>query len=410
MPWREPADVKSTGSINMHRAAQNNLVFIVSPSSSEFADAPQRFGRGGLYQHVTLQIIEHLFRERLSGEIGDALTTMAQNAYASRRLDLIEQASKALISLPLASEYNSAGRYFGALERIRRRDYDTAEMLLTSVLSDSPHRYTARATQSLGAVFHARGDLRSALELYIEAGRRSIANGLVDPLTALYAQQAISIVKGTIGDHVGALESLERTLPFARAVGSTHRQAYCHFLNSLAVELTEVGRIEQARRICEVTVSSPYAGAYPEWHETLAEIASKQRRPSRAVIAVPPLPRHSSGTRLPNQASRTSRGEAKKTFNLVSPLTRPPQNPSPEYGQAEASTARVLDFQQWKRRVIPDAAQLGALSSEQRIEMSTGEKLIRLMDLISHDDTDDETIDVILEAVEAIVLGRRGAS
>jgi hypothetical protein len=44
------------------------------------------------------------------------------------------------------------------------------------------------------------------------------------------------------------------------------------------------------------------------------------------------------------------------------------------------------------------------------MEMSTGEKLIRLMDLISHDETDDETIDVILEAVEAIVLGRRGAN
>jgi 3-hydroxyacyl-CoA dehydrogenase len=39
--------------------------------------------------------------------------------------------------------------------------------------------------------------------------------------------------------------------------------------------------------------------------------------------------------------------------------------------------------------------------------MSTGEKLIRLMDLISRDETDDETIDRILEAVEQIVLNRR---
>lgn len=43
-------------------------------------------------------------------------------------------------------------------------------------------------------------------------------------------------------------------------------------------------------------------------------------------------------------------------------------------------------------------------------EMTIGEKLIRLMDLISHDDTDDETIDVILKAVEAIVSERRGVS
>jgi len=39
--------------------------------------------------------------------------------------------------------------------------------------------------------------------------------------------------------------------------------------------------------------------------------------------------------------------------------------------------------------------------------MTTGEKLIRLMDLISQDETDDETIDRILEAVEEIVLNRR---
>ena len=40
--------------------------------------------------------------------------------------------------------------------------------------------------------------------------------------------------------------------------------------------------------------------------------------------------------------------------------------------------------------------------------MTTGEKLIRLMDLISQDETDDATIDRILEAVEEIVLNRRG--
>ena len=39
--------------------------------------------------------------------------------------------------------------------------------------------------------------------------------------------------------------------------------------------------------------------------------------------------------------------------------------------------------------------------------MTTGEKLIRLMDLISQDETDDATIDRILEAVEEIVFNRR---
>src|SRR5258708_39115810 len=78
--------------------------------------------------------------------------------------------------------------------------------------------------------------------------------------------------------------------------------------------------------------------------------------------------------------------------------------------RAQGSTARVLNFQQWKRRIEPNPAQLSTLSPEQKMEMTIGEKLIRLMDLISRDDTDDETIDVILETGEGIVLVRTGAS
>jgi hypothetical protein len=39
--------------------------------------------------------------------------------------------------------------------------------------------------------------------------------------------------------------------------------------------------------------------------------------------------------------------------------------------------------------------------------MTTGEKLIRLMDLVSQDKTDDETIDRILRAAEQIVMKSR---
>jgi len=40
--------------------------------------------------------------------------------------------------------------------------------------------------------------------------------------------------------------------------------------------------------------------------------------------------------------------------------------------------------------------------------MTTGQKLIRLMDLVSQEDTDDETIERILQAVEQILAKRRG--
>jgi hypothetical protein len=37
--------------------------------------------------------------------------------------------------------------------------------------------------------------------------------------------------------------------------------------------------------------------------------------------------------------------------------------------------------------------------------MTTGDKLVRIMDLLSRDDTDDDKVDRALTAVEDIVLG-----
>ncbi len=403
-----PAGAKNTGRINMQRAAKNNLIFTYVSVLSEFSETPERFGHRGLYQHVSLQIIERARADRVFIQLGDALTTLAEYAYAFRRLDLIEEVSRALISLPLAREYKSAGRYFGALERIRRGDYDAAETILESVAFESPHRYSSRAMHSLGVVFHARRDLNSALKLYVEAGRRSVDKAGLDPLAALYTQQNIAIIKSTNGDHRGALDSLERMLPLARAVSLTHPHAYYDYLNSLAVEFAGLGRLEEATRASNIAIASPFAPAYPEWRQTWSTIASKQRRASRSTVAVSGFitePAEGPHHRRETQTTRRQTGRAHKLFSF--PARPHATDAELEYPRPQGSQARVLDFQQWKRRIEPDPARLSALSPEQRSEMTTGEKLIRLMDLISHDDTDDDTIDTILEAVEEIVLKSR---
>ena len=59
---------------------------------------------------------------------------------------------------------------------------------------------------------------------------------------------------------------------------------YFDYLNSLAVELGEVGRIQEAQNICQITLASPYAFAYPEWRETGADTA---RRGYKSRSSVP---------------------------------------------------------------------------------------------------------------------------
>jgi hypothetical protein len=193
------------------------------------------------------------------------------------------------------------------------------------------------------------------------------------------------------GDHRGAVADLERMFPIARITSSLQPYAYYDYLNALAVELREVGRLEQARRASEIALASPYAHAYPEWRETFDEIAAKQRRVSRSVVAV----------------SR----RIEEAHNLVRmPASEHAANEAAS-GQPDRTQARVLSFQKWKTMLEESSSPVpNKLTPEQRRRMTTGEKLIRLMDLISQDENDEDTIDRILEAVEEIVLSRQPAN
>jgi hypothetical protein len=216
----------------------------------------------------------------------------------------------------------------------------------------------------------------------------------------LFTQKSIATIKGLTGDHRGALAELERLAPLVRAVASIHPQVYCDYVNSLAVELGEMRRLEEAARACRVALASPFSAAYPELHETSNEIELIRRRASHSAVAV----------RQPIAKTHGIEEPVCETHNLLHlPLAERPTGEALLNRHQQGSRARVLNFQQWKTafkassRATPEE-----VTPEQRRRMTTGEKLIRLMDLISQDETDDETIDRILEAVEQIVLKRRG--
>jgi hypothetical protein len=186
---------------------------------------------------------------------------------------------------------------------------------------------------------------------------------------------------------------------FARAVGSIHAQAYYDYLNSLAVEFGEMGQLEEAARASQLSLSSPFANAYPEWRQTFEEIASKRQRSSQASGAGRRAVIKEQGNQEP----------VRETHNLVQlPLAEGP-HPATRVDRPQPRTrARVLSFQRWKTTINASgrATPVG-VAAGLRSRMTTGEKLIRLMDLISQDETDDETIDSILDTVEQIVIKRR---
>ena len=68
------------------------------------------------------------------------------------------------------------------------------------------------------------------------------------------------------GDHKGALRYLESIYPLARMAGSLQPYTYYDYLNTLAVEMSEVGRIEEAHGASEVAVKLSFdsAGCCPQ--------------------------------------------------------------------------------------------------------------------------------------------------
>jgi hypothetical protein len=323
--------------------------------------------------------------------LGDTLIALAEQAYGLRQLDRLEGLTQALLGLPLPGQYRSAGRYFQGVELIRRGDPEAAKSVLEGVASEPSHRYSARAIQSLGAIYKNCGDLESALKIHIEAGRCAAERGRVDLLTGLFVQRNVAVLKSMHGDHRGALEDLEQISPLA--VGCLIHAAYYDYLNSAAVELGEVGRLNEAARASRIVISTSFADAYPEWRQTFDEITSRGRRASHSMVAV----------RQPIVKTGSVQEPVGESHNLVRlPLTER-STLETLVPTSRGARARILDFQGWKTTIKPSGVSPSDwIPSEQRSGMTTGQKMIRLMDLISRDETDDDTIDRILKPEEIV--------
>jgi tetratricopeptide (TPR) repeat protein len=389
------------GSASRQTTASNNLVLTSFSSFKRLAEFEKRVSHAGLYQGIAQNLIRGLNTQQALADFAARVVSVADNAYAFRRLDIVGCVGQLLLWLPLSSQLEGIGNYYKALSLNQggRGDTDRARFLLEQVAEGSSSEYRARAMLALGTNSVAVGDHETAMSFYRELTRLTTRENAFNPVTYCVTVRMAAVVKAMNGDHRGAISDLESMLPLARMASSVQPYAYYDYVNTLAVELGELGRLDQARRASEIAIASPFAGAYPEWRQTFDEIAFKRQRASHSVVVV----------RQPIAKPYRVEEPVSESHNLVHlPLAERPTREALADRHQRGTGARVLNFQQWKtaikasRRAIPEE-----VTAEQRRRMTTGEKLIRLMDLISQDETDDETIDRILEAVEQIVLNRR---
>jgi len=215
--------------------------------------------------------------------LGKQLADIARHADFARQMDAVEQASRIMLALPLSGQLKSVARHYQALCAKRKGDHEGARRLLERVAEEATPQYRARALQVIGLTYQARGEVDAALSFYLAAGKAAID---CDPITLAGSQKMIAVVRSIHGDHKQALDDLERLFPLAQAIGKHYPAFYYEYLNGLAVELGEVGRIDEAEATCAIALASPFASAYPEFAETRDEIAAKRTSATPSVVAV----------------------------------------------------------------------------------------------------------------------------
>ena len=392
----------------MHRAATNSLIFTdLSSFLSPTTGITAQVGAGGLYQ-VVIKAAHNESRLRLAGT---RLVAVLEQAHAFRRTDIIEATSKALLSMPGSLELESIGRFYHGLcvQRRGKRHLDHAARLLENVAEHAPAGYRVRAMISLGTNAMARGDSRAALWFNVEALSLIKRARLTDYPAFVRAQNDIAVFRSLDGDHVEALTLLNGSFPIAKALRTTHPHIYFEYLNNLAVELNEIGHFEEAAYACDLALASPFAHAYPEWHETRQEIELRKRTlPSRTSVAFG----HRENTQFcskNNTAARTTQSHnlqgSRDQLPIAWPETRaaradgnllrmplPEQNPRPFAAPPSDSTARgrVLEFASRTRSPVEEneECELDASESRKTIADKLYEMLIAAIDDLVEFDLD----------------------
>jgi tetratricopeptide (TPR) repeat protein len=275
----------------MNRQARVLFKFISSSSSGGFSALQNVSTQHSYYQRLIYSLLSRSIYTAEGFEyLGRELADIARHANFARQMDAVEQVSQIMLALPISTQLKNVARHYQALCAKQKGDFESTRKLLERVIGEATPQYRARALQVIGATYYEQGKINAALPFYVAAGKAAIDCA---PMTLAGSQQMIAIVRSIHGDHKRALDDLERLFPLAQAIGKYYPAFYYDFLNSLAVELGEVGRINEARNICQITLASPFAQAYPQWVETHDEIEAKRTcaTPSVVAVSVKPEPR-----------------------------------------------------------------------------------------------------------------------
>ena len=206
---------------------------------------------------------------------GLELVELARQAWTTRHVDLLDQTVKAILALPLDPRVQNVARYYNAYALRRAGVPSETKVVLDNLIDAALPQHRPRIVLALGNCHLATGDVVSSTNLYLEAARIAADT---DPLSRCSAIRDLALVRSIRGDHKGSLADLERLFPVMRSLATSYPDDYRYYLNNLAYELGQVGRIDEAKAAINVALRSPNAHRFPDWAETAQELETMPRR------------------------------------------------------------------------------------------------------------------------------------
>lgn len=205
-------------------------------------------------------------------KLGKWLVAECEKAQAFRETNKLKEMSLILSGIPI-QEYQLIGQFYQGYTGVSQNPHKIFENVIEKSKTYKSIALIALATLELQA-----GNCDSGIQFCNEAIRYTR-----NASTMMHAARSIAVIKSVEGFHTTALKDLGEIAPLARYVSPV---AGYQYYNSCAVELAEVGRLEEARNISNIVLASPYANAYPEWRETSDDIERKGYRSSRSFLPI----------------------------------------------------------------------------------------------------------------------------
>jgi tetratricopeptide (TPR) repeat protein len=195
-----------------------------------------------------------------------SLAIQARQAFSLR--DYARQSLIASRLSQLPGRFGDWGQYHRALSSIRNGngDVNKAALVMSGLSGSSDPALASLALVTLASIADFEGAAQESMRLAAEAVRT--AGACDSPLPRMEAYNVLSLALSNQGEHERAFSVLKSIEPYARMVGMVYPAYAADYCNSLAVELGNLGKKDDAIHFSRIALANPISRLYPEWAET----------------------------------------------------------------------------------------------------------------------------------------------